>query len=562
VSLLFKRKNEDSKNADDANTAAAAAVDHLSEQLGGASKSFVQLVETVSKPRFICRRLMIDGVDLTLELHASQVLRYLHLGAGRMPLALSEISLRNVNAPIGQLAKQLAAQYLADAILAAPIILGSLQILGNPTFLVQSLISGVTDFVTLPTHALARGPTAFLSAVVGGTLSLFRHASEGTLSSLSSLSSSLARNLDRLSNRTWSSSESENGPKTASQVQNVDAHSTPSPASSKQVTRTPKGLITGVSKLASGAWGGLAGVLEEPVRGAYSGGAWGFLQGVGSGLVGAVARPISGALDLVAHTSQGLVDISAEEPVGHRPTFGAVFDMKKKKEDDSKKSVDFAADLEWRYSWSSFFVQTLSANNTRRDWYSGHIVGLQLLRFPRGAQSLVRHDFEKVLANETKMRRGGGGSSGLGTTRSSVRVVVLRIQRRLSFAESDIGDAGVLLVGKDGAVVVGSDGQEVQGCRYGWGQCRIVAFCVQPGAGASSVYIVTFVPKMNDADAKQKEDAKQPSSQNVDRRSGSGTETASFNASSNTLLSQSLSAGIICTETEWRRLVKLVNLQK
>ena len=44
----------------------------------------------------------------------------------------------------------------------------------------------------------------------------------------------------------------------------------------------------------------------KPVRGAKEDGAAGFFKGVGKGLIGAVARPVSGSLDLVSTTAEGI----------------------------------------------------------------------------------------------------------------------------------------------------------------------------------------------------------------------------------------------------------------
>ena len=45
---------------------------------------------------------------------------------------------------------------------------------------------------------------------------------------------------------------------------------------------------------------GVAGVVLEPMRGAESGGAGGFVRGVGKGLAGLVVKPVAGVLDFAA----------------------------------------------------------------------------------------------------------------------------------------------------------------------------------------------------------------------------------------------------------------------
>ncbi|CAM9119693.1 unnamed protein product, partial [Phaeothamnion confervicola] len=84
---------------------------------------------------------------------------------------------------------------MADALLRSPAVLGSLQMLGSPTVLLSEWAAGVYDLFALPIRAIPQGPLPTLWATGRGVASLLRHASAGTLSSLSGLSSSIARNL-------------------------------------------------------------------------------------------------------------------------------------------------------------------------------------------------------------------------------------------------------------------------------------------------------------------------------------------------------------------------------
>ena len=51
---------------------------------------------------------------------------------------------------VQRIGKELAANYIADAIIRSPALLGSLQILGNPTNLLGSVARGLWDFVSMP----------------------------------------------------------------------------------------------------------------------------------------------------------------------------------------------------------------------------------------------------------------------------------------------------------------------------------------------------------------------------------------------------------------------------
>ncbi len=51
---------------------------------------------------------------------------------------------------------------------------------------------------------------------------------------------------------------------------------------------------------------GLSGIVMDPIKGAKDGGVEGFFKGVGTGLIGAVTKPTSGAVHLAASTLQGI----------------------------------------------------------------------------------------------------------------------------------------------------------------------------------------------------------------------------------------------------------------
>ncbi|XP_010266663.1 PREDICTED: uncharacterized protein LOC104604129 isoform X2 [Nelumbo nucifera] len=61
----------------------------------------------------------------------------------------------------------------------------------------------------------------------------------------------------------------------------------------------------GGGALAKGLFRGVTGILTKPLEGAKSSGVEGFVQGVGKGLIGAAAQPVSGVLDLLSKTTEG-----------------------------------------------------------------------------------------------------------------------------------------------------------------------------------------------------------------------------------------------------------------
>lgn len=59
------------------------------------------------------------------------------------------------------------------------LVVGSLELLGNPTGLVRNVANGVHDLFFLPYRGLTQGPGAFIGGVKQGMTSLLAHMSAG-----------------------------------------------------------------------------------------------------------------------------------------------------------------------------------------------------------------------------------------------------------------------------------------------------------------------------------------------------------------------------------------------
>ena len=255
--------------------------------------------------------------------------------------------------------------------LTTPALVGSLEMLGNPTRLIRSigkvrhheslcsalvrlaphegrptdptslshvcvLVQGVRDLFVLPVAALRQrqAPIQVLRAAASGWGSFFHHVSEGALTSVSGFATSLSRNLDRLS----LDSECVRFTRAATTRSDVCAcvcahgcvcqHSyvlqrEAARAASDAVrgSGVTRHLATGVQQLSSSVLGAATGIVTAPITATASEG-WGvgsLLRGVGKGVLGALTKPVSGAVDLVGHTSQGILN-SAGLSRGRRQT--------------------------------------------------------------------------------------------------------------------------------------------------------------------------------------------------------------------------------------------------
>lgn len=145
---------------------------------------------------FLLGELKITPLTVNVTLHASVKL---FLSVDDSPLSLGHFHLSPVFLPASALIQKLSYHYLTAALFKAGWLLGSLELLGNPAGLVRSFSQGVADFLYFPYDGLTRGPGAFVSGMSRGMSSFVRHLSTGALTSITSLASSMARNLDRLS---------------------------------------------------------------------------------------------------------------------------------------------------------------------------------------------------------------------------------------------------------------------------------------------------------------------------------------------------------------------------
>mmetsp|Transcript_4469 Transcript_4469/g.14531 ORF Transcript_4469/g.14531 Transcript_4469/m.14531 type:complete len:1006 (+) Transcript_4469:2267-5284(+) len=83
------------------------------------------------------------------------------------------------------------------------------------------------------------------------------------------------------------------------------APGSPAPGADHRVTSFGEGLVDGGEALAKGVFRGISGLFTKPVEGAQKKGLEGFMMGMGKGIVGVAAQPVSGVLDLVAKTTEG-----------------------------------------------------------------------------------------------------------------------------------------------------------------------------------------------------------------------------------------------------------------
>ncbi|KAK6186959.1 hypothetical protein SNE40_006214 [Patella caerulea] len=255
-----------------------------------------QTATCLSQPIRI-QHLSIQPIKMLLSVHASLKL---FLAADHTPLSFGGFERNNLSTTNYQLIRALAMHYASAAIFRAGIVIGSLEILGNPTGLVRSVGIGVADLFRMPYAGLTRGPGAFVSGVSNGMGSLLRNVSAGMITSVTNLASSVSRNMDRLS-------------MDSNHLQRQEDNRRNRPVG------VSDGLVQGLTGFGISLLGAVAGLADQPLqsvltnqgesdrRSSTSAVASGLVTGMGKGLVGIVTKPIGGAAELVSQAGQGLL---------------------------------------------------------------------------------------------------------------------------------------------------------------------------------------------------------------------------------------------------------------
>lgn len=144
--------------------------------------------------------IFLGKVDALVSLQTSLKI---YMATYKMPVTFESFELTGlpwiVMSP-PQLVKLLTSHYLTSLLFRAGWLVGSLDLIGSPTAFVQQVSNGVYDFLQMPYHGLKyKGATGLFEGLSNGSISLIRNLSAGSITSLTSFSSFVSRNMDILS---------------------------------------------------------------------------------------------------------------------------------------------------------------------------------------------------------------------------------------------------------------------------------------------------------------------------------------------------------------------------
>lgn len=133
------------------------------------------------EPQFYVRNLHIDRVKFLVTLRIAQPVL---INTHQAPVSLASFKVKESHFPLVVLIRGLLAHYTTQAVVNAPGVLGSMDILLNVTGLVKGIQAGLTDLLRLPLHGIQYGPHGFLFGLGAGGFSLVRHISVWTFTSI------------------------------------------------------------------------------------------------------------------------------------------------------------------------------------------------------------------------------------------------------------------------------------------------------------------------------------------------------------------------------------------
>ncbi|XP_026043172.1 vacuolar protein sorting-associated protein 13A-like [Astatotilapia calliptera] len=162
-----------------------------------------------------------------------------------------------------------------------------LDVLGNPFGLIRGLSEGVEDFFYEPYQGAIQGPEEFVEGMALGVKALVGGAVGGIAGAASRITGAMAKGVPAM-------------------TMDEEYQQKRREAMNKQPSGLREGLTRGGKGLVSGFVSGITGIVTKPIKGAQKEGATGFFKGVGKGLVGAVARPTGGIIDMASSTFQGI----------------------------------------------------------------------------------------------------------------------------------------------------------------------------------------------------------------------------------------------------------------
>ena len=192
------------------------------------------------------------------------------------PLRFKEMLYENVFIDVWKIISLLTQNYTKQGLMQVYKVLGSSDLIGNPTKLIDNIGTGFIELINEPRKGFLKGPTQFGKGLAKGIASLVSNVVGGTFDAVGKITGTLLTATQTLQGHK---------PETI-----LDEEDEPE----NIIAGTFEGIKGGLVELGRG----LSGIFLNPYRQAKTDGVKGFFKGLGTGLLGAVISPISAVLKL------------------------------------------------------------------------------------------------------------------------------------------------------------------------------------------------------------------------------------------------------------------------
>lgn len=225
-----------------------------------------------------------------------------------MKLQFNSLLLENVSTSRDSLTSTLFRHYRNDLLEQWYKVVFGFEMIGNPVGMMNDIAGGAWTFFVSPAEGFVANP-----GIVGigegfkkGTFALLESAISGAFGAAGKVTGSISKGLAALS----------------MDDEFIAKNKSSNKAKPKHVV---DGLLSGAKSIGQGLFGGIAGIVTDPMKGAKKGGFKGFFKGAAKGILGVVAKPTAGvvnaastALKSVGNTAT-LVLSEKKSPVKARP---------------------------------------------------------------------------------------------------------------------------------------------------------------------------------------------------------------------------------------------------
>jgi vacuolar protein sorting-associated protein 13A/C len=184
---------------------------------------------------------------------------------------------------ISSLSAQMTNEYMSQLKRRIFKVIGSLDILGNPTGYVSSIGEGFIQLFEAPRKGLINGPLGFGEGVAKGFGTLLNNIISGAFDAVGKISGTLLASCEMLQ-----------GEKAVEQLED------------REPDNVLDGIYKGVKEGLLDLGKGIGGIVFKPFEGAKKEGVKGFFKGLGTGLIGAVVSPFTATFRIANNLFVGI----------------------------------------------------------------------------------------------------------------------------------------------------------------------------------------------------------------------------------------------------------------